>query len=44
MENDELAHCVVCMKQMESGFLDDDGVCLDCEEAEFDGQPDEAQE
>ena len=40
---DNLEHCIICLKQMESGFLDDDGVCIDCEEMEHDDQSDDTE-
>ena len=40
---DNLEHCIICLKQMESGFLDDDGVCIDCEKLEHDGQSDDTE-
>jgi len=40
----ELWQCIVCQQWMESGFLDDDLVCIDCDELEKDGNPDEKQE
>lgn len=40
----DLWQCVVCQQWMESGFLDDDQVCIDCDELENDSNPDEKQE
>jgi len=41
----EMFQCIVCQQWMESGFLDDDEVCDECNERlKYDGQPDEAQE
>lgn len=40
----ELWQCVVCQQWMESEFLDDDQVCIDCDELENGSNPDEKQE
>ena len=40
----ELWQCIVCQQWMESGLLDNDQVCIDCDELQNDSNPDEKQE
>lgn len=41
---EEMRKCVECNQLVESGFLNDDGVCDECIPWEHDGQPSELTE
>lgn len=42
--SDDIAVCQECGNEVESGFIDDDGLCDECNPWEDDGQPTEAEE